>query len=52
VVRLIAARPLTFIGSFINVALYHHATGDGPTGDFSAHDLEHPFNRRRGLFRR
>jgi hypothetical protein len=35
------------------VALYHYATGDGPTGDFPERDLEHPFNRRRrGLFRR
>jgi hypothetical protein len=34
------------------VALYHHATGDGRTGDFAQRDLERPFNRRRGLFRR
>jgi hypothetical protein len=35
------------------VALYHYATGDGPTGGFPEPDLEHPFSaRRRGLFRR
>jgi hypothetical protein len=35
------------------VALYHYATGAGPTGGFPEQDLEHPFTRRRrGLFGR